>query len=148
VIALDQLSKYWTVIKLRSGETLRLPGPLDLTLTFNQSNAFGLVPVAGGVTRWGLIAFNLSVAVVLAFVLWRRRLSLLRLAGFAFILAGALGNALDRFRLGAVIDMLDARKIGFPWVFNGADAAVDLGLAALLLSALLEVKVSPDPNPR
>lgn len=54
--------------------------------------------------------------------------------GFAFISAGALGNSLDRLRLGAV-DLFDASKPRFVWVFNVAD--VDLGIALILLAALL-----------
>jgi len=63
--------------------------------------------------------------------------------GFAFIGAGAFGNALDRLRLGAVVDLFDASKLQFVWVFNLADVAIDLGIALIVLAALL-----PTSEPR
>ena len=57
--------------------------------------------------------------------------------GFALIGAGAIGNAVDRLRLGAVVDLFDASKLRFAWVFNVADVSIDLGIALILLAALL-----------
>jgi len=57
--------------------------------------------------------------------------------GVAFIIAGAIGNALDRIRFGAVIDFFNASKLGFIWVFNVADSSIDVGIGVLLLIALL-----------
>jgi signal peptidase II len=54
-----------------------------------------------------------------------------------FVSAGALGNALDRFRLGAVVDLFDASKLQFVWVFNLADVSIDLGIGLILLDTLL-----------
>ena len=139
VISLDQLSKLWALTTLRqAGSTLVLPGPIDLTLVFNRSNAFGLVPVSGELTRWGLTAFSLAVVAVLAGVVIPRSKSHLNTVGLAFIIAGAIGNALDRIRFGAVIDFFNASKLGFAWVFNVADSSIDVGIGFLLLSTLLK----------
>jgi signal peptidase II len=138
VLGLDQLSKQWALTALRQiGTTVVLPGPVDLTLMFNRSNAFGLVPVSGELTRWGLAALNLTIAAILARVVVRRSMSRASTAGLAFIIAGAIGNALDRIRFGAVIDFFNASKLGFVWVFNVADASIDVGMTLLLLAALL-----------
>src|SRR5476651_2325001 len=138
VFSIDQLSKQWILATLQQpGTTLALPGPVDLTLVFNRSNAFGLVPVSGEVTRWGLAALNLAVAAVLAWILIRRPMSRASTLGVAFLIAGAAGNALDRIRFGAVIDFFNASKLGFVWVFNVADASIDVGIGLLLLVALL-----------
>jgi signal peptidase II len=138
VLGLDQLSKQWALAALRqAGSTVVLPGPVDLTLVFNRSNAFGLVPVSGELTRWGLAALNLAVAAILARVVVRRSMSRVSTVGLAFIIAGAIGNALDRIRFGAVIDFFNASKLGFVWVFNIADSSIDVGIGLLLLSALL-----------
>ncbi|RZN33762.1 hypothetical protein CWO90_09125 [Bradyrhizobium sp. Leo121] len=48
-----------------------------------------------------------------------------------------MGNAVDRLRLGAVVDLFDASKLRFAWVFNVADVSIDLGIALILLAALL-----------
>ena len=138
VLGLDQLSKQWALAALRQvGSSVVLPGPVDLTLVFNRSNAFGLVPVSGELTRWGLAALNLAVAAILARVVVRRPMSRVGAVGLAFIIAGAIGNALDRIRFGAVIDFFNASKLGFVWVFNVADSSIDVGIGLMLLAALL-----------
>lgn len=58
-------------------------------------------------------------------------------------MAGAVGNALDRLFHGAVIDFLDATKLGFPWIFNLADAAIDVGVGLMLLSIALGERRTP-----
>jgi signal peptidase II len=143
-VALDQSTKAWALTALRPRPDghfalpghLTLPGPLDLTFTLNQSNAFGLTPVIGHATRWLLMSANLAVAAVLLYVILTRPLKPLMLFGLALIMAGALGNALDRLFTGAVIDFLDAGKLGFTWIFNLADATLDAGIALVLLSSL------------
>jgi signal peptidase II len=138
VLALDQLSKQWALMALaKVVSTVVLPGPIDLTLVFNYSNAFGLVPVSGELTRWGLTALNLAIASILVAVVLRRVTARLSAVGFAFIAAGAIGNALDRIRFGAVVDLFDASKIGFIWIFNVADVSIDIGIALLALATFL-----------
>ena len=69
VLGLDQLSKQWALAALGEvGSTIVLPGPVDLTLVFNRSNAFGLVPVSGELTpssrrSWG--SFESSTSPIL-----------------------------------------------------------------------------------
>jgi signal peptidase II len=138
VVAIDQLSKQWALTTLGEvGSTVVLPGPFDLTLLFNYSSAFGLVPVTGGFTRWGLAALNLAVASILIRVVVLHTATRLSTLALAFIIAGAIGNALDRIRLGAVIDLFNASKLGFIWVFNVADVSIDIGLALLLLVTVM-----------
>jgi signal peptidase II len=138
VLGLDQVSKQWALAALRQvGSTLILPGPIDLTLVFNRSNAFGLVPVSGDLTRWGLALLGLVVAAILLRVTARGSTSCLNAVGLALLAAGAVGNALDRVRFGAVVDFFDASKLGFVWVFNVADASIDVGIGLLLLATVL-----------
>jgi len=136
-LAIDQATKAWVLSNLRTaGASLVLPGPVDLTLSFNLSNAFSLTPVVGDATRWLLVALNLTVAAFILHAILARTLKPLTRFGLALILAGAVGNALDRVLIGAVIDFLDATKIGFPWIFNVADATIDVGIVLLVLSAV------------
>jgi signal peptidase II len=137
-VAVDQSTKWWALAALRqAGGHLTLPGPVDLTLSFNESNAFGLTPVIGDATRWFLMSANLIVAAVILYVVVTKSVRSLTGFGLALIAAGAIGNALDRLLIGAVVDFLDATKIGFVWIFNVADASVDVGIGLLVLSALL-----------
>src|SRR5262245_3683145 len=139
MIAIDQLSKQWALSALGEvGSTVVLPGPLDLTLLFNYSSAFGLVPVSGGFTRWGLAALNLAVASILIRVVVQHTAMHLSTVALAFIIAGAIGNAVDRIRLGAVIDLFNASKLGFIWIFNVADVSIDIGIALLLLATVMK----------
>jgi signal peptidase II len=138
VLGLDQSSKQWALTTLRqAGSTLVLPGPVDLTLVFNRSNAFGLVPVSGELTCWMLAVFGLVVAAILVRVVVRGSTSRLSAVGLAFVSAGAVGNARDRIRFGAVIDFFNASKLGFVWVFNVADCSIDLGVGLLLIATFL-----------
>ena len=138
VLGLDQLTKHWALLSLGAvGTTVKLPGPVDLTLVFNRSNAFGLIPDYGEFSRWVLTALNLAIAAILLGFVLRRSTSVMNAFGFAFIGAGALGNAIDRLRLGAVVDLFDASKLRFVWIFNIADVSIDLGVVLVLLAALV-----------
>jgi len=140
MLGLDQLTKHWALASLGAvGTTIELVGPIDLTLVLNRSNAFGLIPAYGEFSRWALTALNLAVAAILLRFVVRKSTSTLNTFGLAFISAGALGNALDRLRLGAVVDLFDASKLGFVWVFNVADASIDLGIALILLAGPLSL---------
>jgi signal peptidase II len=56
------------------------------------------------------------------------------------IIGGAIGNLIDRARLGAVVDFLDFSGLHFPWVFNVADSGVSVGVALVLLDSLIAPK--------
>ena len=114
MLGLDQLAKHLALLSFGAvGTTIELAGPIDLTLVLNRSNSFGLVPVYGEFSRWALTALNLAVAVVLLRIVFRQSTSTLNAFGLALVSAGALGNALDRIRLGAVVDLFNASKLGF-----------------------------------
>jgi len=138
MLCLDQLTKSWALLSLGAvGRTIKLAGPVDLTLLLNRSNAFGLIPDYGEFSRWALIALGLAAAAILLGFALRRSTSVVNALGFAFIGAGALGNAIDRVRLGAVVDLFDASKLRFVWVFNFADVSIDVGVGLILLAALV-----------
>ena len=137
VVIADQVTKGWaSTTLLRAGGHMAMPGPVDFTLSLNQSNAFGLTPIIGQATRWFLMGANLVVAAIILYVLVVRRVRPLIGYGLALVMAGAIGNALDRLFVGAAVDFFDASKIGFVWIFNLADAAIDLGIVLILLDSL------------
>jgi signal peptidase II len=149
VVAADQLSKTWALhhVPLTPGGR-HVIGPVWLVLTLNGGAAFsvgrGVTPVIEGVV---------VVLVVWLLVFSRRasRAASLPLAvGLGLLIGGAAGNLVDRvFRHnhGAVIDFIDAARVGSrDWwpVFNVADAAIVVGVAVLLLSYRRRARRTPE----
>ena len=145
VIALDQASKLWMIHHFFILERVRLLPVLDLVLTYNPGAAFSMLADASGWQRWVFIALALAVSVVL--LVWMRRLAAatqgLIACGLALIVAGALGNLIDRVRLGHVIDFIWAHwgEHYFP-AFNVADSAITIGAGLLLLDAWREARAA------
>jgi len=117
-----------------------------LILTYNTGAAFSMLADAAGWQRWVFVCLALGVSVTL--VLWLRRLAAATHApiacGLALIVGGALGNMLDRLRLGHVIDFIHAHwgPHYFP-AFNVADSAITIGAGLLLLDAWREARRGP-----
>jgi signal peptidase II len=137
VVVLDQLSKAWIVRHYSSGESLALLPVLNVTLRFNTGAAFSLLADASGWQRW--LFTGLAVLVGAAIVVWLAQLEgRQRLLAFslALILAGALGNLIDRLRIGHVVDFVDVhwKDVHFP-AFNVADSAITIGAILMLLDA-------------
>jgi signal peptidase II len=140
-IILDQLSKFWVLYGLRLPErqTVEVLPFFHLTMVWNQGISFGLLRADTDLKRILLTAA--ALAIVAALVAWARRMSRPVLAfAVGLMLGGALGNNLiDRIRIGQVVDFLDFHPL-FPWVFNVADSAINVGVALLLLDMYLESK--------
>ena len=141
----DQLSKSWVVSYFDAGRPGGAPGIpqrvvtpfFNLVLTWNRGMSFGLF---NRDSPWNAALFSvLAVVIVTALLVWLWRTeSALVAAGIGLVAGGAIGNVIDRLRLGAVTDFLD-----FHWgdwhfaTFNVADSAITAGVALLLLDALL-----------
>lgn len=144
VVLLDQAAKAWVLSALSPGQSIPAFGPVRFTLALNHSNAFGLAPVIGEATRWALVGLNLGAALALAYFVWSRPTDRFAAIAAACIAGGALGNALDRARLGVVVDFVDLSPLGFIWVFNLADVAIDVGIGFWLLSAVTAGRQAAD----
>jgi signal peptidase II len=135
IILADQLIKNWFLgLHLPMGASLPLLGPIQLTMVWNPGVSFGLLRADNELGRWALSLFPLVVAAVLA---WWARTSDRRLMSLylGLLMGGAIGNAIDRIRFGAVVDFFDVSALGFPWVFNLADAAINIGIVLFLLDS-------------
>lgn len=143
VVVLDQLSKAYIARNFLEFEFIRVLAVLDITCMHNVGAAFSFLASASGWQRWLFI--GLAVVVSIGLTIWLFKLPRgaqpLLAAGLALVLGGALGNVIDRIRLGYVIDFIHFHwdRAYFP-AFNVADSAITVGAACLLLDALLEAK--------
>ncbi len=144
VIVLDQTLKHWVVdtLRLAPGYSHAVVWPLSFTLVRNDGISFGFFQTHAPWTRWALAAFSLGVSIAL--VIWVGRAER-RITGVAvgLVLGGAVGNLIDRIRLGAVVDFLDVHPLLFPWIFNVADSGITVGVIVLLVENLLLARAAP-----
>ena len=139
VLALDQASKWWIlrVLDLPARQQVHVMPFFDLTMVWNQGVTFGLFQQSGPWGAWLLAGVALMVVALLCVWMQRadRRVTACALGAIA---GGAVGNVLDRLRLGAVEDFIHLHAGGYSWyVFNVADSAVVCGVAVLVLEGLL-----------
>ena len=139
VIVLDQLSKAAVERGLQLFQSVSVLPVLEITRLHNRGAAFSFLATAAGWQRWVFTALALLVSGVLA--LWLRRIKRGNAAlasAVALILGGALGNVIDRLRLGQVIDFIYAHwnQHYFP-AFNVADSCICIGAGLLLLDSWL-----------
>lgn len=139
VVAADQATK-WAII-----EWVELYGKvpinsfINLTHQQNSGAAFSFLAGAGGWQRWFFVVLATAVSAVIAVWLWRIRTEgpLVLMSGLSLVLGGAVGNLIDRARLGYVTDFIQVwfGNWAFP-SFNVADAAISVGAALLIIDAL------------
>jgi signal peptidase II len=140
-VILDQLTKYWTVqtLPLNQGGLEIIPGVLNFFHTTNPGAAWSLFSQNGEWLRWLSLLVSLAIAAVGLTARWPNRWEEV---GYGFILSGALGNGIDRFVSGEVVDFLQIfPATGFP-VFNLADVWINIGFICLLKVLLFEPKPS------
>jgi signal peptidase II len=142
VVLADQLSKSYITNHYGEFEFTTVLPILDITRMHNVGAAFSFLATASGWQRWLFIA--LAVIVSIGIVVWLYRMPRsqgLLACGLALVLGGAIGNVIDRIRLGAVVDFIHFHwdRAYFP-AFNIADSAITVGAACLILDALLEPK--------
>ena len=140
VAILDQLSKAAVLAHFASrplGDRETITSFLNLALTYNRGISFGLFNDGAGLNA---LVFSVAAAAIVAvLVYWLRRAASPLLAiAIGLIIGGAVGNVIDRLRLGAVVDFLDFHVGAYQWpAFNLADSAICIGVAAMLLDGLL-----------
>lgn len=129
IVALDQWSKAWAVEALPFRTPQLVTSWFDLTLTFNTGAAFSFLADAGGWQRGFLTGVSLLVSVFIA--VWLFRLPPAERAmvwPLGLILGGGLGNLVDRWQLGHVVDFISLHYLDWYWpAFNVADSAITLG---------------------
>jgi signal peptidase II len=143
VVLADQVSKTYISRHFLEFEFTRVLPVLDITCMHNVGAAFSFLASASGWQRWMFI--GLAGVVSIGIIIWLLRLprnaNSLLAGGLALVLGGAVGNLIDRIRLGYVIDFIHFHwdRAYFP-AFNVADSSITVGAACLLLDALFEAK--------
>jgi len=129
----DRLHKIWAISLFDAGPPRITLAPfLDLVLVWNRGISYGLFKQDSDAGRWALVAFSLIAVLALAY--WLAQIhTRLSAIGVGLVIGGALGNAIDRIRFGAVADFFSFHIGSFQWyVFNLADVAIVAGVAGLL----------------
>ncbi|MEQ7216368.1 signal peptidase II [Enterococcus asini] len=135
LVVCDQLVKYWVVSNLSLGEAMNVI-PNFFSLTYYQNSGAAWSILQGQMWFFAIVTF---VAVPLCiWLLWKnRRGSKFYSLALGLVIAGALGNFIDRMRLGYVVDMFQTDFMNFP-IFNVADMCLTIGVVMVFIYALFE----------
>ena len=150
--AADQISKFWIIdiLGIEDRPPIRLTPFLDIVLAWNPGISYSLLRAETPLGMLGLLALAALAVGVLGAWLWTTTDRATALA-LGMIMGGALGNALDRARYGAVADFLHLHTtlpVGplANYVFNIADAAIVAGVAVLLYESVRPRPANPPPD--
>jgi signal peptidase II len=137
VLALDQATKWAALGALDPYRPVAVTPFFNLVLVWNRGVSFGMFAGAGDHGPWLLTLLAGAIGAFLVVWLLRETRPVTRLALW-LVLAGALGNLVDRVRFGAVVDFLDFHAFGYHWpAFNVADSAIVVGAGLILLDSLV-----------
>jgi signal peptidase II len=148
LVVADQLTKLAIIKWVSLYEKIPLNGFINITHQRNSGAAFSFLADAGGWQRWAFVVLASAVSGFIALWLWRLRAErqVILSAGLALVLGGAVGNLLDRVRLGYVVDFFQVWIGSWPFPsFNVADAAITVGAALLIIDALFVPRPKPPP---
>lgn len=137
-LASDQWFKGWLigVFDERAVRKITLAPFFDLEMAWNHGISYGLFKQNSETGQWALVAISCTAALALAYWLSHVQ-SRIAALGIGLIIGGALGNAIDRARFGAVADFFSFHVGSFHWyIFNLADVAIVAGVAGLLFEWL------------
>lgn len=139
IIGLDQLTKLAIIRWVERYDKHPITSFLNITHHQNSGAAFSFLADAGGWQRWFFSVLAIGVSAIIGVWLYRlrtERLFVLSL-GLSLVLGGAIGNLIDRVRLGYVTDFIQVMFGTWPFPsFNIADAAISVGAACLIIDAL------------
>lgn len=138
LIAIDQWVKWWITSNLALGETQPIiPGVLSLNHIRNTGAAWSMLE--GKMWFFTVVTIVAVVAIIYLMIKNRQTASRWFMTGLALILAGAIGNFIDRVRLGYVVDMFQTDFMNFP-IFNVADISLVCGVICILIYIILDEK--------
>ena len=141
LIVADQITKWYFELNFQFAERLNVLPFFDFILVYNTGAAFSFLADHGGWQRWFFAGLSIIASIVILILLRRNLRKKLFCLSLSLILAGALGNLIDRLLLGHVIDFLlfywDVHY--FP-AFNLADCFITVGAALLILDEIIRIR--------
>jgi signal peptidase II len=140
VVILDQLTKFITLTSINESTTKPITSFLNWVLVYNPGAAFSILAQSGGWQKWFFIGIGSIAAIVMIWLLKRHSHQGIFSFSISLLLGGAIGNVIDRFMHGAVVDFIDVYYQTYHWpAFNLADSAITLGTALLIIDELKRV---------
>ena len=137
LVVLDQVTKYLAVQGIAPGSSIPLLPFLSLVLTYNTGAAFSFLAGASGWQRWFFALIAVAASALIIWMLHRHRKETFLGVGLTLILAGAIGNLIDRVLTGAVVDFVLLYWRQYQWpAFNVADSCITVGAAMLIWDSL------------
>lgn len=134
LVGLDQFVKYWVSANIALGTSHGfIPGLMNLTNLHNDGAAWSILEGQ----QWFFYLITLAAVVVLAYLMRQWRTNRWKMIALSLIMAGALGNFIDRVHQHYVVDMFELLPINFP-AFNVADSCLTVGVIALIIIILKE----------
>ncbi|GAA3253880.1 Lipoprotein signal peptidase [Lactococcus lactis subsp. lactis] len=133
-IVTDQIFKNWIVANIQLGDTEKI-WPNVLSLTYIKNDGAAWSSFSG--QQWFFLVLTPIVLVVALWFLWKKMAQNWYFIGLTLIIAGALGNFIDRIRQGFVVDMFQTEFINFP-IFNIADILLSVGFVFLFIAILTD----------
>ena len=133
-IVADQIFKNWIVANIQLGDTEKI-WPNVLSLTYIKNDGAAWSSFSG--QQWFFLILTPIVLVVALWFLWKKMAQNWYFIGLTLIIAGALGNFIDRIRQGFVVDMFQTEFINFP-IFNIADILLSVGFVLLFIAILTD----------
>ena len=133
-IVADQIFKNWIVANIQLGDTEKI-WPNVLSLTYIKNDGAAWSSFSG--QQWFFLILTPIVLVVALWFLWKKMAQNCYFIGLTLIIAGALGNFIDRIRQGFVVDMFQTEFINFP-IFNIADILLSVGFVLLFIAILTD----------
>jgi signal peptidase II len=140
IILADQLTKFFTLNQITVQGPKKINAFINWVLVYNPGAAFSFLADGSGWQKWLFIGIASFAAIVMLWLLWRHSNQRIFCFSISLILGGAVGNLIDRFVHGAVVDFIDVYYLSYHWpAFNVADSAITVGTALLIMDELVRV---------
>ena len=148
IVAIDQAVKFAVVEYFSSHPPVAVTSFFNLLLVYNTGAAFSFLSDAAGWQRGFFIAIALAASAWIVWLLRRDPRPGVFSVALTLVLAGAVGNMIDRIVIGSVVDFLDFHAFGYHWpAFNVADSAITCGAVLLVWDALRPAAARPGAGP-